>query len=208
MNNSKLIIWDFDGVIINSNDVRIEGFKTVLKQYPKDLVDKFISYHNENGGLSRFVKFRYFFENLLQISVEENLILKFADEFSFIMKEKLAYKRVLILDSVKFIRNHFREIKFYIASGSEEKELNYLCEKLDLCHFFNGIFGSPQNKIDLVSKIINENDINRCEISLIGDSINDFEAANKNGISFYGYNNPSLKGIGSGYIESFQLFKL
>jgi phosphoglycolate phosphatase-like HAD superfamily hydrolase len=39
---------------------------------------------------------------------------------------------------------------------------------------------------------------------LIGDSINDYEAANKNNIFFYGFNNANLKSLGSGYIYNFK----
>ena len=58
----KIIFWDFDGVILNSNKVRDSGFEIVLKDFPKNQVELLLNYHRQNGGLSRYVKFRYFFE--------------------------------------------------------------------------------------------------------------------------------------------------
>lgn len=57
----EIIFWDFDGVIMDSMKVRDEGFKIVLKDYPSDQVEKLMEFHRNNGGLSRYVKFRYFF---------------------------------------------------------------------------------------------------------------------------------------------------
>ena len=41
---------------------------------------------------------------------------------------------------------------------------------------------------------------------MIGDSINDYEAAKSNNIKFYGYNNDDLKSLDS-YIKTFTSFK-
>ena len=60
----RVIFWDFDGVILNSNKVRDKGFETVLSGFPKEEVDKLLKFHRQNGGLSRYVKFRYFFEEI------------------------------------------------------------------------------------------------------------------------------------------------
>ena len=43
------------------------------------------------------------------------------------------------------------------------------------------------------------------ETVLIGDSVNDYDAAKESGISFYGYNNDSIKEICDKYIDKFCL---
>ena len=50
------------------------------------------------------------------------------------------------------------------------------------------------------------NKYNNKHTCLIGDSMNDFEAADVNDIAFYGFNNLSLIEIGHGYINSFTKF--
>ena len=60
----KTIIFDCDGVILNSNKLKTEAFKETLSNYKKELVDEFISYHESNGGISRYEKIRYFVEEL------------------------------------------------------------------------------------------------------------------------------------------------
>ena len=92
----------------------------------------------------------------------------------------------------------------FIASGSEEKELRLINESLQLSKYFLGIFGSPKNKIDIVKSIIQDNKLNKNETILIGDSINDYDAAIKNDIRFFGYNNIKLKNISDKYINTFR----
>ncbi len=62
----KNILWDFDGVIIDSLAVRDYGFREIFKEFDKVLVEKLIKYHSINGGLSRFHKIRYFFNEILK----------------------------------------------------------------------------------------------------------------------------------------------
>jgi beta-phosphoglucomutase-like phosphatase (HAD superfamily) len=38
----KIIFWDFDGVILNSNEVRDNGFETVLKDFPTEQVEQLL----------------------------------------------------------------------------------------------------------------------------------------------------------------------
>ncbi|WP_252971035.1 HAD family hydrolase [Aliarcobacter cryaerophilus] len=87
-----------------------------------------------------------------------------------------------------------------MVSGSDEKELNYLCKELGLIQYFKTIEGSPTCKNDLVKKILEKYKYDPKECILIGDSINDYEAANINGIKFYGYNNEELRSLDE-YIE-------
>lgn len=101
--DNEVFLFDFDGVIINSNDVRIDGFRKIFAEYPKVLVDNLINYHNENGGLSRYVKIRYFFEKILKKEIVEKDIIYLASEFSELMVDELSRKKYLIKDCINLI---------------------------------------------------------------------------------------------------------
>ena len=102
----KNIIFDFDGVILDSMPIRTEGFKKIFKNYDNKKVEELISFHLINGGLSRFVKIKYFFEELLETSISEEEINFFADKYSKIMKENLINEKYLIRETVDFIKNN------------------------------------------------------------------------------------------------------
>lgn len=203
MDKFKIILWDFDGVIMDSMPIRGKGFEEVLREYPNDQVAQLMQFHEQNGGLSRYVKFRYFFEEIRKESITEAQVLALAESFSKIMFQLLIDEKLLIADSVKFIKENYSDYEMHIVSGSDGNELRAICEGLKLAPYFKTINGSPTPKKELVAGLIDHNNYNRDEIVLIGDSINDFDAAMENGISFVGYNNINLKSISSFYIDNF-----
>lgn len=204
---TKVVFWDFDGVILNSLPVRDYGFRKIFEEFNDVLVNRLLEYHSLNGGLSRYVKIRYFYNAILGIDVSDEKVQELASKFSSIMKIELTNKKYLISETVEFIKQNYKKYNFHIVSGSDEKELNYLCEKLDLSKFFKTIEGSPTPKNELVKNILGKYNYNSNECILIGDSVNDYEAACLNKIKFYGYNNEKLKNKAD-YIEDFYIFKI
>lgn len=202
----KTIFWDFDGVILDSMPIRDIGFRSIVEGYPKDLVEEFIQYHRYNAGLSRFVKIKYFYNQLLNEEITEEDIQLKAKQFSEIMKRELTDSKFLIKETLDYIKNNYKKYNFHIVSGSENTELNYLCKMLDIDKYFTDVNGSPTHKNDLVKTILEEKHYKPSECILIGDSINDYDAATVNNIEFYGYNNTDLPQ--SNYIISFKDFNL
>mgnify|MGYP003131795967 CR=1 FL=1 len=204
LKNKKNIFWDFDGVLMDSMPVRNKGFELVLKDYPEEQVQELMAFHLKNGGLSRYVKFRYFFEEIRKETISEDEVSIWASKFSEIMRENLVNENLIIQDSFQFVKNNYQRYQMHIVSGSDQEELRYLCKKLNIATFFNSIYGSPTPKIVLVENLLKNNQYKKEESILIGDSINDYEAAKNNNIEFFGYNNPDLKGIETKYIESLE----
>jgi HAD superfamily hydrolase (TIGR01549 family) len=180
----KNILWDFDGVILDSMKVRDWGFREIFKSFDNDKVEALLKYHTLNGGLSRYVKIRYFYKE-----ITEKEVLEYANAFSVLMKKELINPSNLILESVQFIKDNYKKYHFHIVSGSDQEELRYLCKELDIYQYFLSIHGSPTPKKQLVKNVLETNQYLVSETCLIGDSINDYEAAKDNQIYFLAYNN-------------------
>ena len=72
INEKKInIIFDFDGVILNSNKVKTIAFKRIAKRFGNENSKKLIAYHLKNGGISRYKKIRWFVEKVLKVNNEE-----------------------------------------------------------------------------------------------------------------------------------------
>ena len=200
----KTILWDFDGVILDSMPVREYGFRKIFEDFDIDLVEKLLDYHNQNGGLSRYVKIKYFYEELLGQDITEKTILELAEKFSAIMKKELIKTQYLITETVEFIKQNHQKYNFHIVSGSDEKELRYLCKELGIDKYFISIYGSPTPKNDLVKNVLSLYNYQNNETILIGDSMNDYEASKVNGIDFYGYNNVELQDVSKSYLITYK----
>ena len=199
----KNILWDFDGVILDSMNVRDWGFRKIFHNYSSSKIEDLIKFHRANGGISRYVKIRYFYEKILFKTISEKKINEYSILFSELMKKKLIDKKRLIYDSVRYIDENRSKYNFHIVSGSDQKELRYLCKRLNLSNYFISIYGSPTPKEVLIDKLIKKFKYKIDETCLIGDSINDLEAALTNKINFFGYNNHLLKNK-CNYIDLFE----
>jgi phosphoglycolate phosphatase-like HAD superfamily hydrolase len=122
------------------------------------------------------------------------------------MRVKLTDKTFLIKETCDFISKHHKDYNLHIVSGSDEMELKFLCQELGLFNYFKSIHGSPTPKNELVKNLLTNTNYIKEKSILIGDAINDYEAAINNGISFWGYNNEALKVLAP-YIESFPEFE-
>lgn len=202
MDKFKTILWDFDGVIMDSMAVRDKGFEIVLQDYPQEQVSLLMDYHRKNGGLSRYNKFRYFFEEIRKESITDSVIKVLAEQFSVVMLENLLDSNLLIQDSLSFIKDNHLKYVMHIVSGSDGNELRYICEHLGLSNYFVSIHGSPCPKKQLVKELIEVYNYRKEDVVLIGDSLNDYDAAEFNSISFMGYNNVDLKIITSNYLDT------
>ncbi len=62
----KGLIFDFDGVILDSVKIKEKAFKKIVNKYGLTVSEKFMKYHNKNLGISRELKFEYFYKNIIK----------------------------------------------------------------------------------------------------------------------------------------------
>lgn len=198
--NLTTVLWDFDGVIIESMAVRDDAFRNALCDYPDAQVEALVAYHRLNGGLSRYHKFRHFFETIRKEETSNAEIEELAETFSQYCLNRLKSRDCLIPESINFIEAHHQNLEFHIVSGSAQHELRIICEELGIRGYFGEILGSPTPKSDLVRTLIESLDLDLAKTGLVGDSRNDYDAAFANGVRFFGYRNTDLRGFGV-YLE-------
>lgn len=193
INNILSVFWDFDGVLMNSNAFRDKGFELVLADYPKGQVKQLMNFHQANGGLSRYVKFRYFFEEVRGEKITKKEVQVWAAKFSEIMLDNLVDESLLIKETNVFVKANYQKYNMHIVSGSDGNELRKICKGVGINHYFESIEGSPTPKIELVADILEKKKYDPRSCVLIGDSKNDYDAAQANGLYFIAYNNPGLE---------------
>jgi len=178
----QTLIFDCDGVILNSNKIKTQAFYDVAKVYGHEPAQTLKDYHVLNGGISRYEKFEYLFTNILHKPIDaqelEQLLLNFSKE----VKKALLTCEVAV--HIQELREKTKNSKWLIVSGGDQTELRevFFQRKLD-SYFDGGIFGSPDDK-DTILK--NEKD--KCNIIgkslFLGDSMYDYQAAKTAKIDF------------------------
>ena len=183
MDKYDFFIFDCDGVILDSNKFKSNAFAEAVPNEPPDLVAEFVQYHKQNGGISRYEKFRYYFEEIKKQVEAEAEIDKALNNFAAIVSEGLL-KCNYIPGVVELIGELFNLNKrLFVVSGSDEKELIQVFRQRGIDHYFENIYGSPDNKIDNTKKVIKSNGKFTNGI-FFGDSKADYETASQYGMDF------------------------
>jgi len=152
----KKIIFDCDGVVFNSNNLKNKIFEKILlkENISNKHINLFLQYHKLNGGVPRLEKFIYLEEIILQNN-RKNISRKLLKSYNILTKKMYVEDAKFVLGIISFlkiIKTYFKNINCYIVSGSDEQELLAVFKKKGLRKFFNKIYGSPDNKFKIISK--------------------------------------------------------
>ena len=184
MKGVQAILFDFDGVILDSVDVKGWAFGKLFDDY-SEYVDEIVTFHHDNGGMSRYEKFRYIYKNILKKPLPEKEFKQLCNDFS-----KLVYHRVLECDfvpgAIEFLRKYYKKIPLFIISATPQEEIVNIVNAKGLSKYFKGVFGSPTPKGVWVKKIINEQNLDPIKAIFVGDAMSDYNAAKEGDIYFVG----------------------
>jgi phosphoglycolate phosphatase-like HAD superfamily hydrolase len=178
----KAIIFDFDGVILESADIKTEAFKELFLDYPERLKE-IVDYHLANAGISRYIKFRYIYEQFLGQRLLKNKESELGKHFSKIVLDKILVAS-FVPGAKEFLGRNKNHYKFFIASGTPEEELHEIVCARRLQNYFKGIYGSPKNKRDIICHILDTHNLAKDEVVYVGDAQSDRRAAEQVGIVF------------------------
>ena len=200
------IIFDFDGVIVNSHKIKTRAFFETFKSYGKKIAYDAQKFHEKNIGKSRYYKFKFIIKKFLKKKIKKSEIKILDQKFDNFTKKKINN-----LKPSKYLLNFFQKKKnvynFYISTGTPQKKINEILEKKKLKKYFKKIYGGPKSKTSHIKEIKK----NHLKTLFIGDSYEDFLASNKTKIFFVlklnSENSRFRKKIKSKKINSFKNFE-
>jgi len=179
------IIFDFDGVLLESVPVKTRAFARLAEPFGAEAVDRLIMYHTAHGGVSRYTKFTWLYREVLGREITQEELAELGRRYA-----DLAFEEVCRCDVVPGVvsvltRWHGR-VPMYVCSGAPHEELNVILERRGLHLYFTGIYGSPPAKTALLRDIILRAGVDPATAVMVGDSVTDLDAAETVGTLFYG----------------------
>jgi len=182
----KTIIWNFDGVIIDSLSLRNASIREALSEFSDEFIDQLITQHKKNIGNCSMKKIEYFFTQILKRGITDYELNQYSLKTSNFIKDKLTAE-LLDDDIMEFIINNHDKIDMHIVSAYSDTELKYVCDKLNITKFFKTITGTQNRhslKTTTIDSIISIFDYDRENTTFVGDSINDYRAAYNTKVEF------------------------
>ncbi len=180
----KTIVFDCDGVVLDSNVVKTEAyFRTAKNLGATDFeAQALMDYHVKLGGISRYHKFDWYLREVLHEPASETAIKALLDEFS--RELEVGLMQCEMAKGLFELREAMPNANWLVLSGGDQQEIRNLFAKRKLAHMFNGgLFGSPDNKDEVLAREKMNGNI-KMPALFIGDAKYDFEAANRAGLDF------------------------
>jgi phosphoglycolate phosphatase-like HAD superfamily hydrolase len=179
----KGIIFDFDGVIAESVQIKSDAFAVLYKPYGPGIVKKVVEHHEANGGMSRYEKFKIYHELFLNKTIAEEENSALANHFSDLTVENVI-AAPYVRGALEFITKSYDKYKLFISTGMPTEEMEKILAGRKIANYFTDVFGSPAKKTVHVSNILNNYNLDPNELIFYGDSKTDLDAAKHANISF------------------------
>lgn len=178
----KALILDFDGVILESNDLKTQAFVSVFSRFPEH-ADAMMAYHRAHVSDTRFMKFKHLVFERLGRPGDDGLVQELAEAFSAETRRLLA-TCPFVPGAHAFLEMTSARVPLYLASVTPEAELQALLEARQLRQYFAKVYGCPPwTKATAVADILTGLG-GAADVLFIGDSAGDQRAAITTGVEF------------------------
>lgn len=182
MSPLRVLILDFDGVVIESNAVKTEAFHHVFARFPEH-AEAMMAFHHARVSLSRFAKFDHLLA-LMGRADDTALMADIAADFSKRVLEGMMAVP-LVQGAETFLRKVTPLLPVYLASVTPAEELAGILAQRGLAHWFRDVYGCPPwTKRDAIRDVLAREGVKPGEALLIGDSAGDQRAAQMTGVDF------------------------
>lgn len=185
----RAIAFDFDGVLVESAEVKTKAFRQLFSSESPEAVEQIVEYHLKNAGISRFVKFETIYRDILKRPLSRSEFSQLGEKFAeAVLGEVVACPWV---DGAREFFQKYRErYSFFIVSGTPETELQEIVRQRRISELFVEVLGSPKSKEILLKEILLKYELCPEEMLFVGDSETDWRAAQQVGVRFILRNAP------------------
>lgn len=189
----KCLVFDCDGVLLDSVNVKTRAFARLAEPYGPEARDRFVMYHTLHGGVSRYLKFAWFFKEELNREITPRESQEWGEKFAEYALDEVR-KCPMIPGALATLEKWRDKLPMYVCSGAPKEELETILRERGLTAFFRDIYGYPPIKSELLGQIVNlAAKVAPDEALMVGDAGTDRDAAEAVGTLFYGVG-PELKG--------------
>ncbi len=191
----KVIVFDFDGTLIDSNQLKHEAFFDLFpsEEYYKNIIAGVLEEFPEE---SRYIVLRKILKKAENLNTEDSI------QQVRVRKLDQAYNDIVTIKAKtckeepkagQILQSLYCKYRLYLSSTTPEKSLKDIMKYRKWDSYFCKIFGYPHNKTDTLREIIRQESVHSNELLVIGDGESDETSAKAVGCKFFHVNkNKSL----------------
>jgi phosphoglycolate phosphatase-like HAD superfamily hydrolase len=185
------IALDFDGTLVDSNQVKVQAFYEIVKDYDPSggtVSEVLRRCSNEDRyGITRELAREFTAKGLTPPDSDVEIIAaQWAEAYTSACETAITRCREIPGTSECLTWLFNQGIPLYLNSRTPIEALNRLVTLRNLTHYFSGIYGAPASKLENLRHIQELTRAKPDEMLLVGDSEDDREAAAQLGCRFAG----------------------
>jgi phosphoglycolate phosphatase-like HAD superfamily hydrolase len=180
----KTIVFDCDGVILNSNKTKVNAYYAVAKKMggTEAEAQALVDHHIAKGSFPRNGKIEYYLNHIKKQDITPELMQQYMHAFDEYLDKALMACEVA--PNLLALKAATPEARWMLLSGGDQAELRRVFPKRNLAHLFEaGIFGGPDQK-EMVLAREKQNGNIQMPALFVGDSKYDFQAATGANLDF------------------------
>jgi phosphoglycolate phosphatase-like HAD superfamily hydrolase len=181
----RAAFFDFDGVILESADVKTTAFGMIFADRGREVARRFLEHHIANAGRSRYEKFAWAYEHLFNEELCDDEMARLDAVFSGLVDAELA-TCAFVPGAVACLRELSGEVPCMLVSATPERDLLRIAVSRGVHSYFTDICGSPITKVEHVGAILERRALDPRHCVFVGDTPADFGAASAHAIPFVG----------------------
>lgn len=201
------IVFDFDGVLVESVNVKTQAFAQLYSPFGLQVKEKVVEHHTNNAGISRYVKFRHYHKVFLNKALSQEEETELGKEFS-----KLVVDAIITAPWVpgahEFLEEVHTRLPLFVASGTPEIELKEIVSRRKMNRFFASVHGTPASKGEIILSIVEKHSFSPNRVLMVGDALADLDGAKMAGVKFLGRIVPGSPAFPTGTDLTLDLFSL
>ena len=175
LSKASVVFWDFDGVIKESTSIKSLAYEQMFSEYGSKILERVMEHHNKNGGVSRDLKFPFYFNEFVGIKLSSQDIEDRCNEYSRLVVQKVI-DAPWVAGILDYLNSNSFHQRFVLITGTPYVEIIEILTALDIIDCFQTVYGSPTTKIKALNQEIqSDTDVSKC--LFIGDTLTDYEAA-------------------------------
>jgi len=183
VSNIKVVVFDFDGVLVDSEDLKRQTLKENFLEFGEEFAQEIFDHQRETGGnrydVSDYAAFK--------LGKDKAWADSYADKYSDTVREKIV-KMPCMNTCESMLLKLVKRYPLYVSSATPEEELKKILVRKTMRHMFKDVFGGPHPKIDHFSEIIAKENVKPEEILFVGDTESDARVADIFGLEFLAIN--------------------
>jgi phosphoglycolate phosphatase-like HAD superfamily hydrolase len=185
----RLVVFDLDGVLVDSNELKVECMRETLAEFGPELIDRYVHEFRRTFGRSRREHFLAFHRDYLSSEQAagqgfETFYERCAGGYAELLAERYP-KAPLCPDADRLVRGlSERGLPLYVATGTLTAEAERVLDGHGLAGEFRAVLGGEEPKALRLATALVTVGAAPGEAVLLGDSRQDLLAAQAVGMGF------------------------